>query len=353
MFEPNPGAGRGKDEESGVQVIGGRYRLPFDPWPDAEGPRYKRLKDGSTSWQRTSTLVNAIQDGYALRKWGQRMVAKGLSLRPSLVALAASLDLKAQRDEMDALCSRARDAADANKAADNGTAIHAYIEQLDRGIAPAVPKEFRADVAAWNGTLAAAGFKITHNEQILINGELGVMGKLDRVAELIRPMIVRFKDRTVKLLGGEHVIVDLKTVRSLEYAEHEISCQLGVYSRADFYVSRAASLFVPPHINQDVGFVIHLPAGKGMPELWAVDIDRGYRGAQLCVDVMNWRAENDLMGHQSLDLGEEVSRVAVKTIAAAQDESALREVVAYLKAQNVFGGPVRQAALKKLAQLKP
>lgn len=348
-------------------VVGGRYRLP-DPDPSNEWPTYKRVKkDGSTSWMRATRLGSAIADSYSLSMWSQRMVAHGLAVRPSLYALACSLDPEGDKDEMDTLCDRAKEAASARDASDKGTAIHAFTEQVDRGKKPPIPEQYKADVLAWSTCLAKHGIKIVDNliERCVIIIELGVAGKWDRVGMLTRDVEILFAGQThpVLLAAGTHVIIDLKTGRNLQYAWHEIAIQLAIYSHADFIFNADSGAYVLPPLNlsRAVGFVVHLPAGTGGASLHAVDIRRGWRGVRLARKVLDWRAENGLSapvrGAQDAVRAQRRERLAaaLTAISAAPSTGALATLYATLAPAGLWTQALREAAKarRKLLQARP
>lgn len=62
----------------------------------------------SHAWTRATTFAGSIRDSYALNQWQQRMVVKGMSLRPDLVAKASALDVKNDKDKMDKIAETAR-----------------------------------------------------------------------------------------------------------------------------------------------------------------------------------------------------------------------------------------------------
>ena len=69
----------------------GRYKLPHP----ASGRKQ--------AWTRATTFAKSISDTFALSQWSQRMALKGAALRPDLVSLAHSLDVKADREQLNKL----------------------------------------------------------------------------------------------------------------------------------------------------------------------------------------------------------------------------------------------------------
>ncbi len=152
----------------------GRYMLPH---PDT-GKRQ--------AWTRATTMAKSISDTFALNMWSQRMTAKGLALRPDLVALAGTLDVKADKDRLNSLVDQAKDAAGQKVAANLGTAVHSYTEHVDGGGSlESVPVLHRPEVAAYLAAMRDAGLTAVPHliERITVVPEFGTAGTLDRVLQ--------------------------------------------------------------------------------------------------------------------------------------------------------------------------
>jgi LAGLIDADG DNA endonuclease family protein len=136
------------------------------------------------AWQRCTTFAKMLEDTFGLGKWQRRMAAKGLALRPDLLDMIATLEVKQDSQRMDLLLEQAMDAAGQKVAANQGTVCHKHTEDVDRGDSlDDVPPRYRADVTAYVKALRSAGITIVPEliERITAVPDLGVGGTLDRV----------------------------------------------------------------------------------------------------------------------------------------------------------------------------
>jgi hypothetical protein len=245
----------------------GRYLLP-DPATGAE-----------RAWTRATTWAKTLSDTTGLHKWECRMVAKGITLRPDLYALAAA----APADDvtaLDTLTEAAREAAAASAPANLGTALHRFTERHDRGELVAPPEPWAADLAAYAATMRAEGITIdpAHIERITPVPGLGAAGTLDRIA---------------KVPGHGLVIADVKTGQDLRWSWGEIAVQLAIYAHgAGLWTGTGYQPM--PEVSQSRALVIHLPAGQARCDLHWLDITAGWDAARLAAAVRGWRARRDL-----------------------------------------------------------
>jgi hypothetical protein len=245
----------------------GRYLLP-DP---ATGEM--------RAWTRATTWAKTLSDTTGLHKWECRMVAKGITLRPDLYALAAAAPAD-DTTALNTLTEAAREAAAASASANLGTALHRFTERHDRGEHITPPDPWAADLAAYTTTMTAAGITIdpAHIERITPVPALGAAGTLDRIA-------------TVP--GHGLVIADVKTGQDLKYSWGEIAIQLAIYAHgAGLWTGTGYDPM--PQVSQTQALVIHLPAGQARCDLHWLDITAGWDAAQLGAAVRAWRGRRDL-----------------------------------------------------------
>jgi len=247
-----------------------RYVLP-DPYTGQEHP-----------WTRATTFARTITDSYALGMWQQRMVVRGLALRPELAAQAVGLDVVGDRERLDRLAEKAKDAAGAKTAADTGTAIHTFTEETDAGTMAVseVPEVHRPGVEAYRHALSVVGLRVLpeFQERVICVPSYEVAGRLDKIAQEA---------------DGTHVIVDVKSGK-LTYSELEISVQLAMYAHgfntAGVWDKPSESWVRPDiRVREDYAIVAHMPAGAGTCTLYRVDIGAGWEAARLCDDVRDKR----------------------------------------------------------------
>ncbi len=264
----------------------GRYLLPHPVTGKRQG------------WTRCTTMAKSISDTFALSQWSQRMTAKGLALRPDLVSLAGTLDVKADKDKLNHLVDQAKDAAGQKVAANLGTTLHTHTENVDAG-APldSVPPNHRADVAAYRAAMAEAGLiAVPHLiERITVVPQFDTAGTFDRV---------------LLTSDGDYVIGDLKSGRDLQYGWQEIAIQLALYAQGvnesgvyDLAEERwelpdtfehTMGVAGSPKVRTDYGIVMHLPVGESRCTLYRVDLTAGWAAATLCARVRDWRKTRNL-----------------------------------------------------------
>lgn len=251
----------------------GRYILPH--------PETGKEK----AFTRVTTFAKTISDEYGLTLWKERMVAKGMALRPDLAALAASMDVKADSKRLNQIAGKAKEAAGSSAAANLGTAVHSFTEMADTGHPmDAVPEVHRADVKAYSDTLAAAGITV-------------VPGMVERITCALWPGVAGTFDRVYQLADGRRVIGDLKTGRDLSYSWMEIAIQLGAYryglSSAGVFDLRTSMWSGPVEgIDEVVGIVAHVPVGSASCTLYEVDLKAGMKCAGIAVAVREARSES-------------------------------------------------------------
>lgn len=283
----------------------GRYILPH--------PETGR----SQPWTRATTLAGSVADTFALSMWSQRMVAKGITLRPDLYALASSFDVSADKDDMNAVCDQAKSAAGDKVAANLGTAMHAFTAAVDSGEKPNVPPTMQADVDAYTAALHEIGLEIVpymiERRTCITSLKEDVAGTFDRVYRVIQDIMIKvgWSKKSIVLHAGDYVIGDLKTGRDLAYGWGEIAIQESLYAHGinDHGVWNAdAEEWEIPHsledvntsltVRADVGIVVHLPiqktSGKPACVVYAVNIADGWEATQLCTAVRQWRKNKQL-----------------------------------------------------------
>jgi len=240
-------------------------------------------------------MAKSISDTFALSQWSQRMAVKGAAMRPDLIALAGTLDVKQDKDKLNHLVDQAKDAAGQKVAANLGTAVHAFTEHMDGGGSlDDVPAPHRPDVSAYLAAMAEAGLHAVPHliERITVVPQFDVAGTFDR--------ILRTRD-------GEYVTGDVKTGRDLQYGWQEIAIQLALYAQGvnqagvydmenERWEPDPLSRFDSPglKVRTDYGIVMHLPVGKSTCTLYRVDLVQGWAAATLCASVRNWRKTRNL-----------------------------------------------------------
>jgi hypothetical protein len=286
--------------------------------------RYKLLHPDSgkpIKWTRATTFAKSIQDTFALSQWAQRMTLKGASLRPDIVAAVSTLEVKQDKDRVNALVDDAKKAAGDKVAANKGTAVHAFTEDRDKVLVGEpldrerpVPEEFVPTVEAYDAVLRTFGLEPVPGliEFTTAVKQYEVAGTSDRVYKVTRNMTFKLNGRTVSLYAGEYVIGDVKTGADLSYGWQEICIQLALYAQGlntsgvwSWEARRWAKPVTPGNpdvllkVRTDVGLIPHLPVdrsttGAPLATLYAVDLDAGWSATVLCGQVRSWRKERTL-----------------------------------------------------------
>jgi hypothetical protein len=229
------------------------------------------------AYTRATTVAGTLDDRYNLELWKMRQVAAGLAARPDLVALACSQ--AGDKTVMNRICGDAMDASASGAAANLGTAVHGFVEQINRGIEPvSVPETVARDLAAYRKAMEA--WDVLHAERFLVLDEYKIAGTAD--------MIMVERDT------GRVVISDLKTGKgAITYGQGAIAAQLAIYSRGVIYHADTGDR-EPVTVDQDVAIVVHLPAGEGRCSLFEVDIAAGWQAVEHSMWTRDWRKQRNL-----------------------------------------------------------
>lgn len=283
---------------------------------DGKADRWKRyrLPDPKTGqpggFTRATTFAKSISDTFTLSMWQQRMVGKGVAMRPDLLAAFASTPLE-NREKLNSLSEAAKETAGAKSGANLGSAVHAFTESVDRGDieVDSIPSPWDRDVNAYVELMKREGLEVVPEliERIVLNTTIdgvGIAGTFDRIVRLTRDLDVRLDGEIVTLRAGELAVFDLKTGKDLEYGWMEIAVQLAVYAHAEHLFSKTTKSWSPmPEMNTRVALVLHLPVGKGVAELHAIDVAKGHDLGRLCAAVRSARKVRGLsVPLASLDL---------------------------------------------------
>ena len=255
-----------------VEMHRGRYKLPHP------------ITGKVTLFSRVSTIAGAIKDTYHLDRWNDRMIAKGMGLRPDLAELARSLDVTEDKEELQDIAVKAKEAAGGSVGANMGTALHKHCERQDGGEDMSkvqLPRATRADLKAYAEFLAYKGIEIMpeYNERVVWTRATNTIGRIDRIGW----------DRELWPLPR---IVDLKTQKTMDFGGLEISMQLAMYANADFMWNEYTAQWEEcPEVDTQTAIVIHLPVGKALAEDYDVPVDKGWEAVKLALGVRTKRKE--------------------------------------------------------------
>ena len=241
--------------------------IPRDRW----GRPLITPEDGGKPipYTRMSTLAKALDDKSALTKWKQRQVVVGMGARPDLVQVAQTI--KGDDRKLDEIVESAMVAAESERAANVGTALHSLSEQVDAGAEiGTLPEWARADMGAYKAALE--GIEILAAEMFVVVDEIQAAGTFDRL---------------VRLPDGRVLVADLKTGRHEPKYPQGATQQIAGYSRGHLYDAEKGRVGHLPSlgIDQSAGLLIHCPAGTGTCDLYLLDLSVGWSLAQVSVAV--------------------------------------------------------------------
>lgn len=162
--------------------------------PEEDRDKWGRYRILGVSHTRTTTFVKMGSSTFALGEWNERMLIKGLVERPDLLAMAHGLDVKRDKQRLNAIADDAQKHAGNKIAANIGTALHTFTERLDAGVGTLddVPPQWRGRCAEYGAKLAEYGLttrrdwieRTTAVRADQVSAPVPVAGKLDRIFQL-------------------------------------------------------------------------------------------------------------------------------------------------------------------------
>lgn len=259
----------------------GRYKLPVPGHPES----------GVIPWTRATTLARTLSDEYMLNQWRIRQVVFGIGQRQDLFALAASAHPD-DRNTLQSIGDQAQAAAESDKGANLGRALHAFTQRLDgRGVPDGTPDMYRPYLRAYASAMRAAGFEIQPQliERIVACPEIRTAGQFDR---LLLPSGVPDSPTT------RYVVGDLKTAKldSITFAWLEIAIQLSVYAHSPVMWNHEKQKYeAMPPVDLEYAIVMHLPQDlppdQARCDIYRVDILKGWEFALLAGRVREARQQ--------------------------------------------------------------
>lgn len=260
----------------------GRYKLTNPLEPDAP----------VRPWTRATTLASTLDDTYGLTQWKIRNTILGLVAKPDLLDLAYACDPD-DKKQLEELAEDAMKFAGGGEKSNKGTALHKFTQRLDAGELSRSPRQWQCHLDAYVQFKADEKIQ-THPsfiERITVVPELEVAGTMDRIVKH----------------EGEAKIADLKT-GSLGHDGMKIAIQLAVYAHgAGLWNDATGKWQTMPRVSQTEGLVIHLPQGFVLddngqptgepikPELYRVDLVKGWRYAQWAYEIRETRKSKTLL----------------------------------------------------------
>jgi hypothetical protein len=326
-----PPAGKTGKNEGGVRVDRwNRYILPH-PETGAE-----------VAFTRVSTVARTLADEFGLTQWKQRMVAKGMALRPDLIAGAAAADPDEDKSDLNSIAQQAMDAAESKRGANLGTAMHTFTRRLDASALKdgEVPEALRGDLVAYLDAYKAARLEVVESERIVCLPDLMVAGRFDRI---VRQPAGDSKSEPLAVL-------DLKTGKDLSYSWLEIAIQQAMYNHAPYVWIDNAWRPMPP-VDQHRALVLHLPVGAATAQLYGVNTVKGWRYAQVAMDVRGARKDAKSGGMSWLVEPDDPATVALHNVRRAESVEALAALWDQLHPRGLWSTEVNAAAATRWEEI--
>lgn len=231
----------------------GRYVLP-----DSNG----ELR----SWTRATTFGSYLSDKHHLRLWNDRMLVKGLTASPELLAQAAAIK---PGGDYQKLAERGREFAGARTASELGTSVHDALDaHLKSGDSEVADGPHRADIQAICKAMQTTGVVPMQGmtERIVVRPDLATTASVAGVAGTF-DLLAMVEDMPT--------MCDLKTGKNpLLFGALEISAQLATYASAE-WTWNGAAMEPMPKVRQGWGLIIHCRPGSGVAEIFQVGLSVG------------------------------------------------------------------------------
>lgn len=222
-----------------------------------------------------SSLALYIANSFGLNLWKQRMTARAIAENEDLAAIVAGLRWTGVKAEdkitnalLDEVILRGMDRVGATVRANIGTAMHLYTDPGERQ--GPVPERFRDDVQAYEVRAEQFALVIKHVERSVVNDAIRGAGTYDYVARLgVRPD-----------LGW--MMTDKKTG---EIQPFSFAVQSAVYVNGQHYDKETDERSPIGEINKRWGLIIHIPQGKAECDYYLIDLEEGWKYAQIAADA--------------------------------------------------------------------
>jgi hypothetical protein len=325
--------------------------------------KVKRPSDGKiVGYTRVTTYIDALEDKSRLTSWKMRVLLEGVAAAEELVgnrdsdresvtakirelahvrdvaiAKARKSDRKGKiapgalgpivsaaeadfRRAMDDLADELFEIGGGREAASKGTDLHSLCDLYDHEGITAVgdlltagqitPADL-ADVEAYADAMRKLGGENVEIERVVVNDDLRVAGRLDRVRMVKLPEIIDPKTGEILFAAegrARRRVLDIKT-GSVEYSIGKIAQQLEMYAGAvgyDLDTHEREDL----KIDRTKAILVHLPAGMAKATVHVVDLTLGRKGNRLAGSVREFRNEGKRAARLDIDVLEAIDRSA-------------------------------------------
>ena len=234
-----------------------------------------------------STTAKIVADTYLVEKWQDRQVAIGVALDRTIAEnIACHID---NDTRVNSFVEDALKVAGAHRKADRGTQAHRALQMtlLDRRD-QLLTSQQHADAAALQATLDMYGLEPTEwVERFVYYPDSNLCGRFDAILRDTRR-------------NGTLVMTDLKTGLNAVRYPHTTCVQLAFYRNAP-WVSTTVEVDGNyttvlewgrlPDIDAQTGYVMQLEPDAQCGTIYGLNIEHGWAGAQLALDVRDWRQQ--------------------------------------------------------------
>jgi hypothetical protein len=251
-------------------------------------------------------MAGTLDEKTALGEWKARMTGRGVATSPDLIAgFAAIPDIESREGKLrgNDLAEQAQERAGASTKRTLGTAIHSFTEQLDGEVDRTVYVPEPLVKVIGNYRTATADVRWLAIEMFLVQDAIKVAGTTDRIGQ--RP-------------GQQPRVWDLKTGR-VDYGQLKFAIQLAIYARSRAYDPRTGHRAPIPNIDLEIGHIIHADPLTAEVTVYDVDLDKGWRAAQLARTVYDWRRDRELMWPRRERLIEDTTALSIAAAATLDD----------------------------------
>jgi hypothetical protein len=236
-----------------------------------------------------STVAKALDDQSGLADWKVQIVMRGLARQPSILAdlryvaekpiwemsdTGARWEREWKLSDYNTAIEEARELGGGNEASRWGTALHGLAELFD-----------------------AESYTFPDDGSIPDD----LMGALDRYVELTKDIemlacegfvvhdewhLAGSYDRLGLLPDGRLAVMDIKTSPNIHQNVSSAAIQMAAYARGTHYhPDGTRDLGLLEHIDQSVGFIIQISRDNTGDRLLEVDLNEGWRRAELARKV--------------------------------------------------------------------
>lgn len=227
--------------------------------------------DGVT-YNRPSSIKDAIEDTHGLRVWDKRMVAFGLADRPDLLEKLQDAN-REDKSTVNRLCEAAAKAGGSMVRAELGTTIHKVLELSWFDESYQAPEQFTELVGAVHDQLRRCGIEPVADsaERFVINEQHQVAGTFDLLVTD----------------GTELFVADIKT-GSVDYSSIGFACQLACYANADWFYDGYTRTPMW-EVSKSTGVIIHADPDTNRCDLYWLDLEAGAQALELAIEVREIR----------------------------------------------------------------